>query len=185
MIPFLGGFWRDWLVVSGRLDPAPSGSNPSGQTQRLPLLAFGSAPYTAVIRAIQMATTRWLPVALRAVAALIGAFMGIHRLRTSPDQAARLADLGVPWPGALVIVVGLVEIITAPLLALGVAARLAGLALAFFTGIAATASGITTPLAITALVSGLAITVLGSGAFSLWTPEEALLTRRAGEKRQD
>jgi hypothetical protein len=83
-----------------------------------------------------------------------------------------------------VIVVGLVEIITAPLLALGVAARLAGLALAFFTGIAVTAARIT-PLDSAALVSGLAITVLGSGACSLWTPEEALLTRRAGEKRQD
>jgi CDP-diacylglycerol--glycerol-3-phosphate 3-phosphatidyltransferase len=46
MIPFIGGFVRDWLVVSGRIDPA-------------------LASYQTLTKPIHKAVTHWLPVPLR------------------------------------------------------------------------------------------------------------------------
>lgn len=136
MLPFLVGFARDWLAVSGRL----RGAAPAG-------------------------LDRWLPVALRS--ALAAAFV----ISCSNWDESGPALWGDSWPVLLVF---------AALAAFGAAGRLASLALIVTIGWLRAGEGLAAAEAVL-LASGALLMVLGTGALSLWQPEEAVLSRRFAE----
>src|SRR5690606_11684714 len=136
MLPFLVGFARDWLAVSGRL----RGAAPAG-------------------------LDRWLPVALRS--ALAAAFV----ISCSDWGASGPALWGDSWPVLLVF---------AALAVFGAAGRLASLALIVTIGWLRAGEGLAAAEAVL-LASGALLMVLGTGALSLWQPEEAVLSRRFAE----
>lgn len=131
------GFARDWLVVSGTLDP---------QTDA----------YWRWRARVGRWMFHWLPLPLRAIA--VGAAMSLI-----------LADVAL-WPAA----------VAAGSLALGAAGRLGAAALALCAAASIQATGLATANVL-ALVASILLLYLGSGAYTVWRPEDRWLTRRAGE----
>jgi CDP-diacylglycerol--glycerol-3-phosphate 3-phosphatidyltransferase len=138
MLPFIGGFVRDWLVVSGRIDPA-------------------SESYRALTEPIRKAATSWVPVLLRTAVVAVAA-VEVVRLRL--------------WAAGVLVL----------LLAAGAAGRIAAMALLAVTGLVITSSGLT-PARTALMVGTIALMFTGSGALSLWQPEDAFLRWRAGESK--
>jgi CDP-diacylglycerol--glycerol-3-phosphate 3-phosphatidyltransferase len=163
-IPFTASFIRDWFVVSGRIDPS-------------------SRSYVEIRRVITVIFTRWLPVFLRIGVVLIMAWVVFHVLRSGMDPVALVAWPGLPSPRFAGLVISLVALGATVMLALGGAGRLAALGLL----IAASANILASELHFYngfLLVSAIALMLLGSGMFSCWQPEDAILSRRAGEKER-
>lgn len=109
-----------------------------------------------------MELDRWLPVALRA--ALVAAFV----ISCSNWGESGPVLWGDSWPVLLVFTA---------LAALGAAGRLASLALIVTIGWLRAGEGLAVAEAVL-LASGALLMVLGTGALSLWQPEEAVLSRR-------
>lgn len=146
MAPFLVGFIRDWLVVSGRIDP-------------------DSAGYEKAHRQTATLLAHWLPPALRfaLVALVTGLALGI-------------------WPGATALALfGPLELALLALVALGVAGRLAAALLLIRVEIGLAQIGFAPGSGPLVAVLCL-LMLLGSGAFSIWQPEERILTHRLGDR---
>ncbi|MFZ0728236.1 MAG: CDP-alcohol phosphatidyltransferase family protein [Desulfobacterales bacterium] len=148
MIPLLAGFLRDWLVVSGRIE---SGHVPP-------------APWEQMWQ-------RWfrddLPVALRVVL-LVCALAAVEKTAAfSSAPAAGPFDAFAPFfrPVFLLAVVGA---------ALGVAGRTAALPILLSSGLWIGHRG-ADPLTGLLLMAAAGLLVTGSGALSLWRPEEKFL----------
>lgn len=159
--PFLLNFGRDWLFASGVLRADPTRPAPA-----LPVPGW---------------VTRWLPLGMRLLVALS---LGL-------DLSVRAANLsgyidfytvaGVVNPALLVGLLFGMQGVTAAGLALGVTARtLAVLALGLSGLYLRLGEPFSLEIAVR-LVSAAGVFFLGSGAFSLWSPEAELLRRRAGE----
>jgi hypothetical protein len=73
------------------------------------------------------------------------------------------------------------QIVAGACIAVGLAGRLASIALIVPLALGANADGLA-PLRAIALGLTIGILILGTGAASLWKPEERLLRRRAGER---
>ncbi len=150
-LPFLIGFFWDWLAVSGVIRRDMKGNNP----------ASGSA--------IQFLTT-WGALILRLVVAITLVWLLVRFL--------------IPGPGfdplalfAMMIFFGFLGGI---LLVLGAAGRVAALAVLFSLSILLRF----TPLGIVEIlliVGASAVFYLGTGAYSVWTPEKQLISKRIGE----
>lgn len=164
-IPFTASFTRDWLVVSGRLDPT-------------------SLSYLEFRRRFAVVLTRWLPLVLRAVVVALMLWIVVGILRNASGPGALLAWSGVPAPRFVLMAISLLAVAAAVMLALGVVGRLAALVLLF----AASANILATGLSIYngfLLTSAIALMLLGSGVLSCWCPEDAILSRRAGENNKE
>ncbi len=153
-------FLRDWLVVSGRLDPA-------------------SVSYKRWQRRIIWLTRQVLPPILRGV--LVGTAVFLLRSFSFPPTMwqALLADWHLPLPGMLATVAWVLFVAGTALIGLGVLGRLFSLLLIFpiaFDFITQGANGLNSA----ALVCVITLLLLGTGAFSLWRPEEYFMTRRFG-----
>ncbi len=161
-VPFLAGFGRDWLVVSGRLNAA-------------------SPAYMATRQKLLKAATGWLPLLLRGGVVLVSF---LYLLPIVFDTTARRSLLhwpGSPWPSFTADALGLLAVITPIMLALGVLGRLAGLGLLAPTAMTLLAGGLHLQNGL--LLAGvIALMVLGSGYGSLWQPDEELVRLRAGER---
>jgi CDP-diacylglycerol--glycerol-3-phosphate 3-phosphatidyltransferase len=163
-LPFMAGFTEDWLLVSGRIGPA-------------------SRLYWETKRVVAGVATGWLPVLLRLILVVIVVGSSIPGPGSAPDWMALFAPPegpGAPW---VRIILGLVAAIAVVMLALGAAGRLAALGLLVVACAAILARGLDAGNGL-ALACAIAIMLLGSGAFSIWRPEDALLSRRAGEKKE-
>jgi uncharacterized membrane protein YecN with MAPEG domain len=114
-----------------------------------------SASYRTLTEPIQKAATSWVPVLLRIFVIAVA--------------AVEIAQSKLWAAGVLVL-----------LLAVGVAGRIAAMALLVVTGLVITSSGLT-PARTALLVGTVALMFTGSGALSLWQPEDAFLRWRAGE----
>jgi CDP-diacylglycerol--glycerol-3-phosphate 3-phosphatidyltransferase len=162
-IPFVASFSRDWLVVSGRIDPT-------------------SPQYLAIRHKFAIIVTRWLSVPLRALVVMAVASLIIPASGSIADQATLFIWPGLPFPNVTALIISGMAVVTTAMLALGIAGRLAafGLIIAASTNILGT--GLYLP---NGLVLSVAITLmlLGSGALSIWQPEDAILSRRPGEER--
>jgi CDP-diacylglycerol---glycerol-3-phosphate 3-phosphatidyltransferase len=154
-IPFLAIFARDWLIASGRINPT-------------------SPTYLTIRRKLVIILTYRLPVLLRLVVAIATMNLVIPAIFPVPDSLS-LSDLSL----FSVFIIGL-AFFSMLLILLGFAGRLASLGL---VGVAAVFAA-DRPLDIAAglmLASTIAVMLLGTGAFSLWKPEDRFLNRRAGE----
>jgi CDP-diacylglycerol--glycerol-3-phosphate 3-phosphatidyltransferase len=163
-IPFTASFTRDWLVVSGRLDPT-------------------SPSYLELRRRLAVVLTRWLPLVLRAFVVALMLWIIIANPRNASSPGVLFAWSSVPAPKFVVIAISLLAVAAAVMLALGVAGRLAALALLIAASANILAIGLF-PYNGFLLASAIALMLLGTGALSCWRPEEVILSRRAGENNE-
>lgn len=147
MIPFVLGFARDWLAVSGRVDA-------------------NSGAYRRWMGRVSTVAQRWLPVALRVVVA--GVFASVIGRTGRVALFEGMGLVAAVWTGALALLV-----------TIGWLGRLAGTLLAIFVSIAAVRWEVT-PEAAVLIGCGLGLMLLGTGAGSLWQPEEAFLQSHYG-----
>jgi CDP-diacylglycerol---glycerol-3-phosphate 3-phosphatidyltransferase len=162
-LPLAASFGRDWLVVSGRVDPS-------------------SPAYRVALGRLRRLLTRRLPVLLRLAASACFAALAVTALR-SPDGLVGAFH----WPGVLtaqasatlITVLGLVGLVST---LFGLEARLGALLLIFPAGASISTGGLN-------LVNGLllasAITLLhtGPGDWALWRPSDRLFLQRLGRPR--
>ena len=149
MLPLLGSFLRDWLVVSGvvKIRDAQEGARPFWERWAAPARA-------------------WLPLFLRglAVALLLAAIW---------SEATHSRAWGLLLVGGC----GLA------LIGLGVAGRLAALAVMLMSGFVLR-NDAQNLLYWAVLLAGTGVLLVGTGKYSLWKPEEWLIYHRPGEARQ-
>jgi CDP-diacylglycerol--glycerol-3-phosphate 3-phosphatidyltransferase len=163
-VPFLAGFLRDWLVVSGRLDPDSSG-------------------YQAVRARLKAVGQGWLPVGLR-LGVTLGAVWFLWPIGLDPGlRRGLLAWPGSPLPAITADLLGILAVITPIMLALGVLARLAALGLMAPIAMTILASGLHLPNGLL-LGGSLAIMLLGGGYYTLsgrfGQLDEIFVRRQAG-----
>lgn len=158
-IPFLLNFTRDWLTVSGVIQPAAAGKH----------------------LVVPASVNHWLPLVLRGVVVLS---LGEVLLRWSTafqPLAAALGRLGVQLPvvflGLLLLLTALVVICTL----LGAMGRTMGILTLCLAGFFLQAGAFELLPGMLTALSGALLLFLGSGAYSTWSPEQVLLERRAGE----
>jgi CDP-diacylglycerol--glycerol-3-phosphate 3-phosphatidyltransferase len=160
-IPFTASFIRDWLVVSGRLDP-------------------NSRPYLEARRKMSIMAVHWLPVVLRMSVVLTMAPLILTALASAPARIAFFAWPGMPFPQLATTAIIVIALPSVVMLTLGAAGRLAALGLL----IASSANILVEELHLSNgfwLVSTIFLMLLGSGALSCWRPEDDFLSRRAGQ----
>jgi CDP-diacylglycerol--glycerol-3-phosphate 3-phosphatidyltransferase len=125
--------------------------------------------YRAAKRLATAVGTVWLPLLLRLV--LVVAMIGL--------AIAGQGSFSSPWMGNIF---GLAVVVATIMVALGAAGRLAALGLLVAACSPILAHGLDVLNGLM-LVCAIALMLLGSGAYSIWRPEDALLNRRAGEKK--
>lgn len=163
VVPFVASFMRDWFVVSGHIDPT-------------------SALYLKARQMTAIVTSRWLPIVLRMGVVMVMAGLVLPVRGNVPQQTALFAWPGVPFPEIVATAISLMALMATLMLILGVAGRLAALGMI----VAASANILASGLEIRngfLLAGAIALMFLGSGTLSCWRPEDAILRRRAGEKR--
>jgi CDP-diacylglycerol--glycerol-3-phosphate 3-phosphatidyltransferase len=158
-LPFLAGFTHDWLVASGVIQPA-------------------SRPVSQALRS----AVRWLPVLLRLAAMFLAAGPLSQRFLNFSQQVAFFADRGMPSAGAGVFLLSALEAAVLLLLLAGAAGRSAAVLGLLLLGLNQFFTSLTLSQ-IALLVVYTAILFLGTGALSLWTPEDRLIYHKAGERR--
>jgi CDP-diacylglycerol--glycerol-3-phosphate 3-phosphatidyltransferase len=152
LVPFAFSFTRDWLVVSGGIDPA-------------------SPTYQRLRAWVSRMLFRWIPLALRVlllfvlVSMLTGWFNGWSASDLLNSRSLEMMILSI----------GLLAIV------LGVAGRVSAFILLFPIVFAIIDHGRSNNLLIL-LVLDLAVLLLGTGAFSIWEPGTQIFRRRWGEK---
>jgi CDP-diacylglycerol--glycerol-3-phosphate 3-phosphatidyltransferase len=159
-IPFLVGFLRDWLLVSG----APV----------IRATALGQ-----LMRSLQ----RWGPVGLRILVVALAAGPASQRFLDFSQQAAFYTAQGFPAPNLLVGLQGAAEALVVLLVLFGAGGRAAavlGLSLAAINQAIAGPTLTQTVL----MAAYAAILFAGTGPLSLWTPEDKLIFRRLGESQE-
>ncbi|MEZ4516697.1 MAG: CDP-alcohol phosphatidyltransferase family protein [Chloroflexota bacterium] len=158
------GFLRDWLVVSGVVDPTQSA-------------------YLRTQQAVYRFFAVWLPPLLRALLAV--SMIRIMSASTPTLRPAAWEELLASWhvPGPAVLATGLaiLGIVGTVLITLGIAGRLVSIAMAFPIGFDISVRGLNWDNAV-ALVAIIGIMLLGTGPFSLWRPEDPRMQQRLGDK---
>lgn len=162
-LPLAASFGRDWLVVSGRVDPVSPG-------------------YRAALSRLQRLLTRQLPVLLRVVASACWTALVVSALRT-PEGLQNAFH----WPGVLnpetsaylILVLGTLGFVS---VLLGIEARLGALLLLFPAGASIDTGGLNLA---NGLLTACAITLLhtGPGAWALWRPSDRIFLQRLGRAR--
>lgn len=177
-VPFLVGFMIDWLQVSGvnfsRLLSATSKFSSRNASNKLDQQNDGK---------IRDILANWMPLVLRISMMIILIFWINRNLIGLIIQEGFTAAILITestsqslWLGWLLIVVGLGLL----MIAIGAAGRIAALMVLFGVGIYVNNFGLNTGEAL--LVLGAAITLYsGTGPYSLWKPEQGIITRRLGE----
>lgn len=160
-LPLIFSFGRDWLVVSGAIDPASQGY------QRF------RANFKALVEG-------WLPLAARLTGAAIAVGLLVRALPAMPAWRTLLHNAGMaqpePWLWALVVLCCLALL---PYL-LGILGRIAALPLIGLAWLDLVANGIDASGNAWLLVAAIIVTHAGSGKAALWRPEDPLLRRRPG-----
>jgi CDP-diacylglycerol---glycerol-3-phosphate 3-phosphatidyltransferase len=157
-LPFLVGFLRDWLVVSGTI----------------------SGEFFISLEAIKLFSVRWLPLVFRIAG--VGLMLPVM-LRGWSDLLTGVgyfSSRAANFPDTLTLILVILELVVFLGLLLGTAGRIvaiAGLVLLGFLQMAVPLSPVQISLA---WIYG-AILYLGTGLFSAWKPEDTFIYRRAGE----
>lgn len=151
---FLVSFFLDWLTVSGTLKPG----------------------YGASFEGVTRKVITWLPIYLRVAAVLLSGY-GLLFSLANGDAVTYLNPWQYFLAGHLVWLDALVLIA----IALGIAVRSFALAGLFLLGI----HQLFTPLDLlqqALIYVYISLVFVGSGAWSLWRPEDRLIEHRVGEK---
>ncbi|HLE51382.1 MAG TPA: CDP-alcohol phosphatidyltransferase family protein [Anaerolineales bacterium] len=162
-LPFLIGFSWDWLTISGSLITRADRSHPEPDVSGI----TSSSNALETVRWPGRFLADWAPVILRASIVILFALSLAQRIEGYPASI---------WT-ALAHLLALVGTI---LLAFGAAGRVAALAVLFSLGIYQQYSNLTLTDSL-AVVAACGLFFLGTGAFSLWTPEKRIIAKRIGE----
>ena len=155
------GFLRDWLVVSGALNPDAPGYD---RTQSALYRLFGV----------------WLPPLWRLLLVVtLAAVLRAGWPLPPPAWRELLAGWGVPAAGVVAGLAAAVALVGGALVGLGVLPRLLSVALAVPIGFDIAARGLRWDNGL-ALVATIFIQLLGPGRFALWPAEERFMFRRLG-----
>lgn len=161
-LPLLIGFSRDWLVVSGVVNPSSIG-------------------YQSVRRWLKLIVLRMLPIILRGVVGV-----GVFRLATGATILIGGAGAGSvgsvpPVSTGAGIVTRLIELAAGVAVAMGVAPRVfASVLLAVL--LLRTTRGDNSPELLATLMAAVGVLMVGGGPFAVWQPEIRWFGRRAGGK---
>ncbi len=158
------GFLRDWLIVSGALNPTDPGYL-HVQRRLYWLFAVMLPPIWRLLLLVAMFSV------LRAAAPLLppAAWQGL------------LAGWDAPAPAFLAALVALIALLATPLVSLGVLARALSVALTLPIGFDITVRGLRWDNGL-ALIGVVFIQLFGPGPFALWPVEERFIFRRLGER---
>jgi CDP-diacylglycerol---glycerol-3-phosphate 3-phosphatidyltransferase len=156
-LPFLLGFSRDWLAVSGVIQPAHK--------------AFSR---------LQPIFSDWAPVLLRLAILFLSAGPISQRFLNYSEQVAFYNAHGMPSAMVGVLILAILEVAVVSLLLLGVIGRVTAVVGLLVLGVNQIFAGLTTSQ-ILLLIGYTAILFTGTGVFSMWTPENRIIFRRAGE----
>jgi CDP-diacylglycerol--glycerol-3-phosphate 3-phosphatidyltransferase len=163
LIPFGASFLRDWLVVSGTIDPC-------------------SQRYLQIRGTLESVLLRYGPVAMRTLLGLLLAWDVWLIFQNPAAGVAAFRMAGFPIPGVLVPLFAIIELAAIPLLVLGIAGRFTAFVLLFPIGLTTIQLGLTA-LRSSLLVTDLLTLMLGTGRYSLWEPSRAIFGRRLGSPK--
>lgn len=155
-VPLVLSFVRDWLVVSGVIDPA-------------------AASYYRRRRWAKRLVEGWLPLGARLFAALTMLLILAREFPGFPHWAPVLALLPGSGAASVLGAVALSGLAAAALVLAGVASRVAALLLFALASLDIVAAGLRWQDNVLLLACAVFILHVGSGRFSLWKPEERLL----------
>lgn len=164
-LPLIASFGRDWLVVSGALDPA-------------------TATYQRGRLLVKDLLEGWLPFLARIVAFGLTVLLLVRELPGFLTWQPHLHAVG--WENASVWLwlwlLAIVAIPAAVALLLGVLGRLAAFPLMVMAWLDVAATGLDWADNAWLFMAAAIVTHAGSGHWALWRPEEAILHRRPGAK---
>ncbi len=160
-VPFLINFTRDWLFASGMINYDPTISS-----------RFSQQPVIV-----------WLAVILRLVVVVgLGSFT-LSWILNFPAQIESFASLGVALPGLLTSLIVLLEVVVVVCTAVGVMVRTMSILAVCLAGLTMQLASGPVLVAVVVAIAAVLLLYAGSGKYSLWTPEDELLLRRAGEEK--
>jgi len=151
-LPFLVGFFTDWLTVSGAIRDHARATNPVTAL----LIRFLTTWGALILRLAVAVTLFWILVKLP------GSFSGFD---FSPLSILTIYCFGL---------------LGGVLMMLGSAGRIAALAVLFSFGLIQQFSSLGA-VEIFVIIGTTTVFFLGSGAYSLWVPEKRLISKRLGE----
>jgi CDP-diacylglycerol--glycerol-3-phosphate 3-phosphatidyltransferase len=160
-MPIVLSFLRDWLVVTGQINPNTNG-------------------YRRLHKVSTDLLFSWLPPLLRISVAILSMWI-VWRAVVDPEPwRILLTNLGVAQSALMILLLGLGAIAAVTAL-LGIATRIAGIALiaVAVTDFLARTLSLDNGLLFAAAIS---LVLLGSGRFALWTPEEYIFHVRTGQR---
>lgn len=157
------GFLRDWLVVSGRIDP-------------------NAAAYQRAQATAYRLFAVWLPPILRLalVLSMVSVMGAADPLLRPAAWQALLASWHLPATGLLAGVLAMIALVGTALVGLGIFGRAVAVVMSLPIGFDIATRGLQWDNGV-ALVAISSIMLLGTGPLSLWRPEDARLGRRLGE----
>lgn len=160
----LAGFTRDWLVVSGGINPL-------------------SPQYRQAQVGMYRLLAQWLPPIWRLVfvASMASVLSQADPLLQPAAWRTLLADWRLPAAGAMASLLTILALAGTALVGAGILARLLAIPLALPIGFDMATRGLQWDNAL-ALVAIVFIMLFGAGPLSLWRPEEAFFSRRLGEQ---
>ncbi len=156
-------FGRDWLVVSGALDPEHE-------------------IYAAARRTARSILFGWMPVMIRMLIPILlipAAWENVARYRSLVHGP----PAGSSVPGLIMLAFGLVEALAGGMVVLGAGGRTAALLMLVPLALAISAGGMR-PIDGWRLVAVILVLVVGTGRFSLWQPEDRLFSQRPGSPKE-
>ena len=154
-------FVRDWLVVSGAIDPT-------------------SAAYTRTRAALKTLVEGWLPTASRAAGFVVLVALLVRELPAFPTWLPHLQQSAAASPATVAWLAAGVGVAAALPFLLGVVGRLAALGVATVAWLDVAANGLDWGALL--FVTAIIVAHAGSGRWARWQPEEAILHRRPGEQ---
>ena len=162
-LPLLASFGRDWLVVSGALDPT------STRYQRGRLL-------------IKDFLEGWLPLVARMVSFVLGITLLWAEVPNFPTWLSHLQAVGWTSPTIWLWLLSITAVLALVASLLGVVGRLAALPLMVLAWLDVAANGLDWSGNVWLFIAAALVTHAGSGRLALWRPEEAILHTRPGVK---
>ncbi len=159
--PFAMSFARDWLVVSGSLDPV-------------------SHRYVQLRRRLKTLILVIFPVLVRFVLVLALLPRVWEKISAYTVVVDQFAGFGFRFPHQVVLVFAAIELLAVVFIFFGVAGRFAAFLLIFPVGFTLIGTGQDLQGSVL-LVTDLLVLILGTGYLSFWKPSEKVFAKRAGE----
>lgn len=162
-IPLIASFARDWLVVSGAVDPE----------------SFG---YRRTRALVKKTVEQWLPLAARAIGTAAGVIILLRAAPNFTTWELYLHAFGMSSLRSMVYLLVALFVLSLVLFASGTVGRLTALLIIALAVLDIQAAGFLWYTNGMLLVCAIIVFHFGSGCCSIWQPEEPLLRQRLGQE---